>query len=273
MSPSRTADDLLTDPLQTLHKVLEREVGRAELRRLELAEIGNALHQLSRQARRPPGTEPAHAWEPVAADLAPALLSRLYETLDGPLRTCVRTLGEGPGLDAEVIRAGQQRVADGLEQRALYPLDVLEDPSGRDWLEAWAAVGEQQRLAPQPLSDFAVFGDQAVMAVEEWGDAASNYVLIRDPMLVAAFTRLFDQAYAAGLPVPGLDPDDGDRRLLRLLGTGLKDEAIARYLGVSLRTVRRRVSLLMEQHGAQTRFQLGAAAATQGLVTGPQRPH
>jgi DNA-binding NarL/FixJ family response regulator len=37
----------------------------------------------------------------------------------------------------------------------------------------------------------------------------------------------------------------------------MKDEAIARYLGVSLRTVRRRVARLMAVNGVDTRFQLG----------------
>jgi DNA-binding NarL/FixJ family response regulator len=64
---------------------------------------------------------------------------------------------------------------------------------------------------------------------------------------------------------------DSDLRLIRLLGLGLKDESIARYLGCSLRTVRRRVSHLMEVHGAQTRFQLGVAAAGQDLVAVPAR--
>ena len=49
--------------------------------------------------------------------------------------------------------------------------------------------------------------------------------------------------------------------MLRLLVAGLKDEAIARYLGCSLRTVRRRVAGLMEHYGADTRFQLGASLA------------
>jgi DNA-binding NarL/FixJ family response regulator len=41
----------------------------------------------------------------------------------------------------------------------------------------------------------------------------------------------------------------------------MKDEAIARYLGVSLRTVRRRVAHLMAVNGVDTRFQLGWALA------------
>jgi DNA-binding NarL/FixJ family response regulator len=106
--------------------------------------------------------------------------------------------------------------------------------------------------------------------VATWGDPAADYVLIREPMIVAAFTSLFDRAFDRALPVAdGADLGDLDRRLLRLLGLGLKDESIARYLGCSLRTVRRRVAHLMDVHGAQTRFQLGLAVAREGLVEGP----
>jgi hypothetical protein len=43
----------------------------------------------------------------------------------------------------------------------------------------------------------------------------------------------------------------------RGLTSGLKDEAAARYLGLSLRTVRRRIAALMDRTGANTRFQAG----------------
>ena len=42
---------------------------------------------------------------------------------------------------------------------------------------------------------------------------------------------------------------------------GLKDEAIARLLGISLRTVRRRVASLMDDHQVSTRFQLALRLA------------
>jgi hypothetical protein len=58
------------------------------------------------------------------------------------------------------------------------------------------------------------------------------------------------------LPAEG-EPDDGP--LLALLAAGLKDEAIARQLGVSLRTVQRRISTVMRGLGARTRFQAGVA--------------
>ena len=78
----------------------------------------------------------------------------------------------GDGVGAEVVSNPQDPSVLGLK-------NVSQ--------RAWAVVGEAQRICLDPPSDFAVFGDTAVMAVAEWGNAESNYVLIRDPMLVQAF--------------------------------------------------------------------------------------
>ncbi|MFC7641848.1 helix-turn-helix domain-containing protein [Streptosporangium lutulentum] len=56
--------------------------------------------------------------------------------------------------------------------------------------------------------------------------------------------------------------------MLALLAAGLKDDAIARQLDVSLRTVQRRVRSLCDHLGAGTRFQAGLLAAHQNLLGG-----
>jgi DNA-binding NarL/FixJ family response regulator len=48
---------------------------------------------------------------------------------------------------------------------------------------------------------------------------------------------------------------------MALLIAGLTDTASARHLGVSLRTVQRRVAALLDELGVQTRFQAGAKLA------------
>lgn len=75
------------------------------------------------------------------------------------------------------------------------------------------------------------------------------------------------------------EPDEGDdpvgieqepttetRQLLRLLATGATDRTIARVLGVSERTVHRRVSRLQVLLGARSRFQLGYLACAKQWV-------
>jgi hypothetical protein len=203
----------------------------------------------------------------MAAELAPAMVQRLVETTDGPIRHCVVDIDAGPGTEAEIRAAAVDRMSHGRPQRGIYPLTAYEEPESRRLIEVFGQAGELQRISPEPPSDFAIFGETAVMAVATWGDADSSYVLIRDPMLVRAFIELFERLFAQALPLPataGGDPD-AELELLRMLGAGLKDEAIARYLGCSLRTVRRRIAALMDRHGADTRFQLGMAVAGSGL--------
>lgn len=50
---------------------------------------------------------------------------------------------------------------------------------------------------------------------------------------------------------------NGLTQIIDGLARGMTDEAIARSLGISSRTINRRMTLLMEAVGAQSRFQLG----------------
>lgn len=61
-------------------------------------------------------------------------------------------------------------------------------------------------------------------------------------------------------------PSDDIRRLLVLLGAGLTDASIARELGVSERTVNRRIIALQDALAARSRFQLGVQAARRGWL-------
>ena len=267
-------DRLLRDPLARLHDVLERGERELERRRSELGEVRHALLQLEAEATAPRDPSRFPVWERLTAEAAPPVIRQLAERTTTVIRSSVLTLDVGPGLVEESIVQAQRLLAQGrFRQRTIYPADVMVSDAGRAWVLSWAAVGEEQRVSLGPPSDFAIFGEEAVMAVSEWGNAAADYVLIREPMIVAAFTALFDRAFDRALPVAG--DEEGvrsDQRLLRLLGLGLKDESIARYLGVSLRTVRRRVAHLMVVHGAETRFQLGLAVAREGLADPARQP-
>ena len=71
-------------------------------------------------------------------------------------------------------------------------------------------------------------------------------------------------------PVPELDlgeaRPDLRRFLLQQLAAGAKDEQIARALGISLRTVRRRVAGLLIELGVDSRFQAGVEAVRRRLA-------
>jgi DNA-binding NarL/FixJ family response regulator len=98
-------------------------------------------------------------------------------------------------------------------------------------------------------------------------------LVIHPSGLLDALVHLFDMVWASArelLPATGLAdrPTDGidemDARLLTLLLAGLTDQAIAGQLGISARTVQRRVSALMARAQVATRFALGHEAARRG---------
>ena len=274
-----TADGLVLveHPRTALERLVGNEEAKLDLRRRELADARASFGKFTAEHRAAGSsggwavTQPA--WEIVSPQMAASMVEHTLRSTSGLIRTSIRSLQVGPGLDDEAVRTGQAALAGGREQRAIYPFTALEDLAGRRWAQAWADLGEQQRVSESPPSEFAIFGDEVVLAVAVWRSTESDHVIIRDPMLIAAFTALFDYAWDLALPMPGVRSDTAeDRQLLTLLASGYKDEAIARYLGWGVRTVRRRVAKMMGDHGADTRFQLGAAAQRRGLLKAGRRP-
>ncbi|WP_374700260.1 LuxR C-terminal-related transcriptional regulator [Arthrobacter sp. JCM 19049] len=60
--------------------------------------------------------------------------------------------------------------------------------------------------------------------------------------------------------------EDDEVQILRLLAAGQKDESVARVLGVSVRTIQRKIQSMQRSFGAASRFQLGAISARHSLV-------
>ncbi len=254
--PPTSAD--ATSPRRLLGEYCDREGSRIEER---LRDLGQARALLARLDGVEPGASMPGV-EPISDEMAPTVVQRLIHESSGLLRNAVMVVDAGPALDDATMRDNQQWLAGGNSQRTLYPAAVLDTPQGLQWLRSWSMVGEEQRLLPVVGSEYAVFGDVGAVALARWGELESGYVLIRDPLLVSTLAAHFDLAWEHAHAVPFAASLPGDERLIELLGMGLKDEAIARFLGIGLRTVRRRIAALMAVHGVDTRFQLGAALAS-----------
>jgi DNA-binding CsgD family transcriptional regulator len=272
--PSPSASDASTselideDPRETISRLIATEEERLQNRHADLAKARNALvrlHDLD-VSRDIPGIAP------ITVEVAPTLLRTLMDDTPGPVRNAGIRVDVGSALSPELIAHNQEAIRRGLEQRTVYDDTVLDSPTGVAWVSEWADIGERQRFIAGVPSEFAIYDSSAVVGTGVWGDPASEYVVIRDSMLVQAFIALFDRLWDAAMPMPsGRTSDDGaDDHLLELLSRGFKDEAIARYLGWSLRTVRRRVARLMNELGAGTRFQLGAEAVRAGRLSASQ---
>ncbi|WP_344208323.1 helix-turn-helix transcriptional regulator [Kribbella sancticallisti] len=162
--------------------------------------------------------------------------------------------------------------------RELCTPEFLADPRGAEAVRAAVEAGIEVRTVPTLPARMLVVDDHfALVALVPTGD--SGAVLVRSPVMIAALTQYYDRLWAAATPVATSTPGPvrraqqvmrelgaTEREVLALLVHGLKDEAIARNLSLSVRTVRRHIATVMEFVDAPTRFAAGAAAQRLGLL-------
>ncbi|MEV6301787.1 helix-turn-helix transcriptional regulator [Actinoplanes sp. NPDC051861] len=159
----------------------------------------------------------------------------------------------------------------GVRMRTVYSASAMHAEGAREYADALVAAGGEVRLAPSlPMRLIAV--DATTAIVPRRPDAGSDGgLLIRHAGAVAALVALFESYWERGdeLRPPGVGEDgctDAERTVLRLLATGAKDEAVARQIGQSVRTVRRTVADLMTRLGAGSRFELAIRAKEIGWL-------
>lgn len=172
-----------------------------------------------------------------------------------------------PREDAMAQIVGEQ-IALGRRSRAIYPVRALTEAP--ETLALRASVGEEIRLMPQLPTRMIVIGTTHVVLPEPLGQYDEPRSLVRQRGWVEAMTLWFESMWDKASPLStntsGRGAGDLRTFLLQQLASGAQDEQIARRLGVSLRTVRRRVADLMTDLGADSRFQAGVEAAKRGWI-------
>ncbi len=252
--------ELVADhPRAALERVVSAEEARLATRRQDLARVRDAIDQFAADHRM--GQEVTSAAQPTRERVDRAVLVAVQEHLMastvGPVRRAIRT---PPARSIDDLPTVRVQLAGGREQRTLYSPEAAADSP--TWIRDWADAGERQRVCAHLPSEFTCFGGDVALGSTEWGSTDSDYVVLRDPMVVAAFIELFDRLWSSAAPID--DQPGRSDGLLELMQQGLKDESIARVLGVSLRTVRRRIATLMAEHEVDTRFQLALKLAARG---------
>ncbi|MEU6975232.1 MULTISPECIES: hypothetical protein [unclassified Streptomyces] len=184
--------------------------------------------------------------------------------------------GRAPGRLGDAIDRDLAMLGRGVRMRTLYQHSARSSLSTQAYVERLTEAGAAYRTAAE-LPDRAVVFDRAVAFLPRRADGGTGEgaVLVRDPDVVAYLCRVFEQHWSGAIPFRGTSEaaykEVGPslrRALVGLLAQGAKDEVIARRMGMSLRTCRRHIAELLEELGAESRFQGGALAERAGL-TGP----
>ncbi len=252
--------------------VADREA-RLAADRYELEQSRLAAAQLAAEHEEPRRPPPAGSPDVVYGDGAVrARIAALVGTATGEVISM--SLAAAGYLDPVVPPPAVYRaaLARGATYRALFFDRVSVDEQLARCLHELADAGVLVRTAAGlPTSALVVDGRVAVLPVAlSMTGRRPGVVLLRLPSVVTATVELFDRVWATATRLAragDAEPDgagESEEDLLALLLAGSTDEAAAAQLGVSPRTIRRKVSRLMDSLDARSRFQAGARAVERG---------
>jgi sugar-specific transcriptional regulator TrmB len=166
--------------------------------------------------------------------------------------------------------AGDESLRRGVRYRAILDRAALDEPGIVAAILRDIAKGEQIRVADHvPVKMVIVDESVAMLPLLAERNTAPESVLVQSGGLLSALIAYFEIAWERAYPLwpnqagddvvelrPG-DIDELDGQILALLLAGMTDQALAGQLGLSLRTVQRRIRVLMDKAGVDTRIQLG----------------
>jgi sugar-specific transcriptional regulator TrmB/DNA-binding CsgD family transcriptional regulator len=161
----------------------------------------------------------------------------------------------------------------GVRYRVIVESGVLERPGYLQVAREVGALGEEIRVLPSlPTRLFIGDDSMALLPMRSHGENSSVGALLVHPsglldLVIAIFEEYWKSATRLLVDEDELRTRDGvDLDLLKLLLLGLTDATVASQLGISVRTVQRRVAEMMDKAGVTTRIQLGAEAVRRGWL-------
>lgn len=261
-------DALLDDVIEARFGELEAAAAAVRSARATAAQVKAVYHSVA-QSRNALEFERLVGGDAIAMRMS-ELSARTSATLEGVM-TSIPTAAL-----IEHAREPEDRLARrGVWLRSLYRAPARRSSALNSHALWLAERGGQIRTTASPLPTQYVLFDRraALVAFEQPDDEGPAAVVLTTREVIASLGTLFDLLWDAALPLPTqptdtppAEPSAHELEILRLMNAGLKDEAIARELGVSTKTVRRALSSLADRLGIKDRFSLGVLAGSKGWL-------
>lgn len=262
------------------------------LNRRELSErtARDAMTRLLDGYLRERGQQDPHASGLVEVVTGQEAIAEVWDSMQAGARTSVDVLEKPPLVQSdEGAPAPELEMLErGVIARGVYERASLLNPGKLTEVQELIAAGEMAAMVPALPFKLAVVDRRRALLPVGQGTELTAALIVRPSPLLDALIEVFETQWARAMPVPragrtgvraegqssgperpaeaAAEAKSGSEEVLTMLSAGMTDEAIARQLGVSARTVQRRISDLMDSLGSRNRFQAGVQAVRHGLL-------
>ncbi|GGM12702.1 hypothetical protein ACFQBY_06720 [Promicromonospora citrea] len=173
----------------------------------------------------------------------------------------------------------------GVVWRSVYGAASFDLPGRLERVRQDVAMGERARVTSTVPVKLAIIDRRLALVSLNLSEETPEALVTASPPLVEALCLMFESYWERAQPLrqwradgarearpapgragSGRAPTPEERELLALLVAEVKDDVIARELGISVRTLGRRLRELMDTLGATSRFRAGAEAARRGWI-------
>ncbi|MFE7551251.1 LuxR C-terminal-related transcriptional regulator [Streptomyces gardneri] len=268
---------VVVEPDVALLRLLRRERDRLQERLSATSRAHTALEALAGPFLRAGATPRGEIEVEIVDD--PQRVRRSLADLTDSVRTAAHFMHTGSVRREELpgeLTQDRLWAERGVRIRAMYSRRAASVPEMAQHLEERAALGVEVRFASVVPMNMVLADENFALLPTDPHDLSSAAILARGPGLVRSYLALYEYCWTAAAPYGEEEESEkgGDglseqqRAALLMLASGIKDEQIAKNLGVSLRTVSRLLSEVMQELGAASRFEAGVKASRLGLLDG-----
>ncbi|MFJ9250915.1 LuxR C-terminal-related transcriptional regulator [Streptomyces sp. NPDC101776] len=164
----------------------------------------------------------------------------------------------------EMILRDVEVISRGVQIKALYPRHVASIDYVREYLAEAAHQGADIRLSPYlPIRLILLDEDLAVLPIDPHDTSKGAFTIRSSEVARALKAILYFHWHGASKldEISDRSALDGqlsltaqEHAIIRMLAMGARDDAIARHLSISPRTLSRTISILLDRLGVQSRF-------------------
>lgn len=186
--------------------------------------------------------------------------------------------GRNPDTLRGIVQESLSMLERGVQLRTLYQHTARASLTTRAYVREVSAAGAQIRTTAEVFDRMIIFDRETAFVPQPRTNGRPHGAsIVTDPTVVGFLFRMFESIWESGQPFDAQQAEYQQTAeqlrisILRLMAAGLKDEVIAKRLGMATRTCRRYVKDITDELGAASRFQAGYMVWKLGLPLEPER--